>query len=116
MLEKEHLIISVAKGQTTTLSSSKTITSELSVSGSYYDYGKLDLTKSKSYTVSKSDTFTGPAESSVYNTRLYYAREYVNKGSYKQYQCFNNFCSDVAKTGTFKEPAKIISYSRDSKY
>lgn len=116
VFEKDHFIISVAKGQTTTLSSAKTAESNLSISGAYYDYAKLDFTKKETYTASVSDKFTGPTESSPNNTRLYYAREYVNKGSYKQYQCFNNFCSGAAKTGTFKEPSKFVLYSHDEKY
>lgn len=112
---KDHFITSAAKGHTKTLTSSITKTSTLSISGSYYDYAKLNLDKSKTYTASTTDTFQGPPESSQYNSRSFYAREYVNKGSYKQYQCFNNFCSG-AKSGTFNEPAKFVLYAKDEKY
>ncbi|WP_431086823.1 hypothetical protein [Paenibacillus sp. 8b26] len=80
-VQKQTLIVSVAKGRTATRSSSLTVSGTVSITATV-DANiayivKESLTGNVSGTVSKTynttDVYTGPPESSSYNTRNYYA-------------------------------------------
>ena len=126
-------LISVAKGQTKTLSSSTSISGTVSyavtVEASLAKVINLGLTGSAtgsiSYTYSTSTTYTGPPSTSAYNTRDYYkAIQFDNhKTTVKKYNVYNTYNGSI-KTGTVtyyaglvttdnvKKP-KAITYSRD---
>lgn len=79
-VNNQKFIVSVAKGHTNTASSSVTVSGTLQVSGSFNNnvlgLVKTSLNLTATGTVSKTynttDVWTGPSESSSYNTRDYY--------------------------------------------
>ncbi|WP_028609698.1 hypothetical protein [Paenibacillus harenae] len=131
-INNQKFIVSVAKGHTNTASSSLTVTGTLQVSGSFNNnvlgLVKSSLNLSATGTVSKfyntTDVWTGPSETSPYNTRDYYgAIDYdkyninvVQRDYYNHYlgttyigQGYDTF--NISVNNTLKP--KNIEYSRD---
>lgn len=73
---------------------------------------KLNGTITKTYT--KTQSFSGPPESSAYNSREYRVKFYAEKGTYKGY-----YITDMGRgpsvSGSFKNPLRYAEYSIDKK-
>lgn len=131
-INNQKFIVSVAKGHTNTASSAVTVTGTLQVSGSINNnvlgLVKSSLNLSATGTVSKyyntTDVWTGPSETSSYNTRDYYGaidydkyninvvqRDYYNHymGTTYTGQGYDTF--NISVNNTLKP--KNIEYSRD---
>lgn len=108
---KTDFIISVAKGQKTTLTRSKTSSISPSITGgaSISDLG-LKGKISKTYTVSHQ--FSGPPESSKYNSRNFYLDHIINKGTYTAIRKYPGG-PRMKVSGRFSEPVRLYSYSKD---
>lgn len=109
-------VTSVAKGETYSFSSSEEFTNSASISGSA-SATDLGITASQSKTYTHSWVFTGPPESSSYNTRSFYIDWYDNGGVYTQTCYYVNGSSrkiEWQETGMFYEPYRYVTYSRDS--
>ena len=109
---QSYFVISVAKGQTTTLSKefSKTLTA--AVSGSPYSItAELQASVTASYSVTYE--FSEPPESSPFNSREYRVRFYAQTYNYSQ----DHYMSGLyigTRTGTVDKPTRWASYSIDS--
>lgn len=106
---KDAFVISVAKGSKVTLS--QTWSESVSASVTHAEARtalKLNGTITKTYT--KTQSFTGPPESSSYNSREYRVKFYVEDGKYKGY-----YITDMGRgpsiSGTFRNPLKYAEYS-----
>ncbi|MDR2649391.1 MAG: hypothetical protein LBB94_06700 [Clostridiales bacterium] len=116
-LAGDYFVISAAKGQVTTITNGWSKSLSASVTGSYKDYGNLGLnaTITKSYT--KTDQFSGPPESSGYNSRVYQVKFYYNAGNwtqyYDKYDAFGNLIIAGFVKGTYTEPHSFLAYSYD---
>lgn len=110
---KRSFVISVARGQTVTLSRTWTDSVSASVTGMLTS-GQLGLNASVQASYSISSTFTGP--DAPYNSRDYYVRFYGNKGTWKAYFIYDiNPARQEWVNGTFIEPTHYSSYSVDKK-
>lgn len=110
---QSYFVISVAKGQTTTLSTefSKTLTA--GISGSPYSItAELEASVTASYTVSHE--FSGPPESSTYNSREYRVRFYAQTYNFSQDHYMSGMYMGT-RTGTVDKPTRWAAYSIDSK-
>ncbi|MBN2444977.1 MAG: hypothetical protein JXJ04_26720 [Spirochaetales bacterium] len=114
ILAKTSFVCSVAKGETYQLSSTWEQSLSASISGTYYASFSLSSTIKKTYT--KSYTFSGPPESSSYNSRLYYVKFYEHRGNWAQE--VKGWPSNHISyySGTYKEPSYYASYSVDRSY
>lgn len=115
---EDQFCFSVARGETVTLSQSFTATLSLSLSGSPYIEGDLGLTASVSGTYQKSTTYTGPAESSPYNSREFRIKLFAEDGNWTQTQTYYNSLTDEVlavqtETGTYTNPLEFCKYSID---
>lgn len=121
-LAKDEFKFSVAKGEEVTLS--YTYSGELTGSISGISFNKADIgaeiTIKGEY--KKGTKYSGPGESSSYNTREFRMKFYEELGTYKQTADRNTYFSGklqstekVAQTGTYKKPTKFASYSIDKK-
>lgn len=109
----DKFVISVAKGQTTTLSRTFTHSVELSISGSYYSLVDLGLKQTVTATYSTTHQFSGPTTGS-YNSREFRVKFYGDTGKYTQKKVrIDNGSVTGTKTGTFTEPKKYAMYSID---
>ena len=106
---KDAFVISVAKGSKVTLS--QTWSESVSASVTHAEARtalKLNGTITKTYT--KTQSFTGPPESSSYNSREYRVKFYVEDGTYKGY-----YITDMGRgpsiSGSFRNPLKYAEYS-----
>lgn len=120
--KKDDFVISVARGQTKTLSSKYSASIggsyEASVGGSAYGLAanlKNNLNWSIACEISKTVSFSGPDNGSCYNSREYRVRYYERRGTYtyKATGCQSGHTSVM--TGTFKEPLRYLEYSIDHK-
>ncbi|MDQ0208596.1 hypothetical protein [Alkalicoccobacillus murimartini] len=116
-------IISVARGATTTLSSSYTITNKRTVSltgGGSLPSGLsgsitsgMESTKSKTITVNRK--FTGPDKKSSYNTTIYYITPFRDTGTWSAYKSNKK---SKKYTGSWSQPAKngaFVEWSQNYK-
>lgn len=110
---QSYFVISVAKGQTTTLSTAFSQTLTAGISGSPYSItAELKASVTASYTVTHQ--FSGPPESSQYNSREYRVRFYAQTYNFSQ----DHYMSGVyigTRTGTVDKPTRWAAYSIDSK-
>lgn len=109
---QSYFVISVAKGQTTTLSKEFSQTLTAAVSGSPYSItAELQASVTASYSVTHE--FSGPPESSRYNSREYRVRFYAQTYNYSQ----DHYMSGMyigTRTGTVDKPTRWAAYSIDS--
>lgn len=114
---KDSFVISVAKGQTSTLSSTWSASLSASATGEL-NVAKLNLTAKVEKTYSSSYKFNGPPESSTYNSREYRVKFYQNKGTYTAVYSSGIPGSGGAwhpVSGNYTEPTKYAAYSIDKK-
>lgn len=110
-IDKDVFVISVAKGSTKTLTESWTASLAAEATHSDAKEGlKLNGTITKSY--SKTEVFSGPLESSQYNSREFRVRFYADKGTYVGY-----YETDMGRgpevSGSFKNPLRYAEYTID---
>ena len=111
VLLKRSFVISVARGQTVTLSEEWSDTVNVSVTGDLTS-AQLGLNASIKATYAVSNVFTGP--DAPYNSRDYYVRFYGRKGTWKAYFVYDiNPARQEWVYGTFTEPTHYSSYSVD---
>ena len=110
---ESYFITSVARGQAINLSTEFHVTAKIQLtSGQPYVQGQLG--SSLSYTIKKSETFSGPPEGSQYNSREYRLRIYRRTKQWNQieYTYGGAYCGE--RSGTMTEPTKFARYSIDS--
>lgn len=119
---KDEFKFSVAKGETVTLSKSYTGSLTGSISGSVFDAAEVGAETTITCTYNKGTQYTGPSESSSYNSREYRMKFYQNSGKYTQTRkVYTHYYGTIIETttqtvsGTFKKPSKFLSYSIDKK-
>ncbi len=105
----DHFIISCARGETVTLGYEFSETISASVSGAYYTL-EDELSNSKTITISASKTYSGPSQSSSYNSIEYRTRFYVRKYNYTQTRYIDGYASG-SKSGSVIKPVRYASYS-----
>lgn len=118
VLAKDEFKFSVARGEEVTLSTTYTGTLKGSISGSPFDKGEIgaEVTITAQYT--KGTKYSGPSESSSYNTREFRMKFYEDRGTWKQVkEAISTINQEViateTKTGSFKKPTRFLSYSVD---
>jgi len=122
-LAKDVFQFSVAKGQTVTLSQTYKASLTGSYSGSIFDSSKLGVNLTIEGTYQKSTTYSGPPESSSYNSREFRTRFYEERGNYVQRATkVTNYGQGVvinepvSSSGTYKKPVSYANYSVDTRY
>lgn len=120
VLVKDEFKFSVAKGEEVTLSQTYTGSLKGSISGSPYDKGTIgaDITITAQYT--KGTKYSGPSESSSYNTREFRMKFYEERGTWKQIkEAISTITLKViateTKTGSYNKPTRYLSYSVDKR-
>lgn len=108
---KDVFIDSCAKGETKTVTRSIEASIEASVSGNA-TVADLGLTGSLTYVMEKGKELCGPDEDSDCNTREFRCKFYINKGKWSQY-LIGDPSGDAIYSGSFKEPRRFVSYSKD---
>jgi hypothetical protein len=107
-------VISVAKGQTTTLAKefSQTLTTNFAVGNAFV---KADIGGSLSVKCSKSEKFKGPEANSKYNSREFRIQCYARRVDWvqKKYNLFNKLVE--TRSGTAYSPTRYLMYSIDHK-
>lgn len=73
-IKKDEFIISVAKGKTTTIKQTFTLSLSTMVSGSYYDKAELGFKMLYRLQYKKADTYTGPTDGEGGNSKEYRVR------------------------------------------
>lgn len=114
VLESDRFIESCAKGETLTIQKTIKESLNLDLSGDLR-YGKMGLNGSVEYTLKKGKKLVGPPESSEKNCREYRCKFFENHGTWTQIWTHSNPTRPVVHSGTFKEPSKYYSYSKDIK-
>ena len=111
-VKKDEFIISVAKGKTTTIKQTFTLSLSTMVSGSYYDKAELGFKNAISLTIQKADTYTGPTDGEGGNSKEYRVRFYAQNWKWKQerYLMPQNQLEGT-KTGTAVEATRFAEYS-----
>lgn len=112
-VDKDSFVISVAKGSNVSLS--QTWSQSLTASATHSDaISALKLNGSVTKTYTKTQSFSGPPETSAYNSREYRVRFYADRGTYEGY-----YITDMGKgpsiSGSFKNPLYYAEYSIDHK-
>ena len=111
---KDEFIISVARGMSISLTSSKTYKLDCSISGTPSS-AELGITASISHTYTINVVWNGPGENSPYNTRSYRIRFFEDRGTYEGYHTFmDGILWDQKETGVWEEPVSYALYSIDS--
>lgn len=114
---KDEFIISAAKGETVTRSTTYVGKLTGSITGQYFKKSELGIKASVSYTVSTEKKYKGPSENSKYNAREYRVKYYRQDGEFTQreycYRPNGSLYGIRHRKGSFKEPTKYISYSKD---
>lgn len=110
---RDDFIISVAKGATKSLTSTWSSTISSSVSGTAYASVSAGLTSSITCSHSKTETWSGPPESSSYNCREYRVKFYRYNGTWLQEATGWPSGHTSYYNGTFTEPSRYLEYSRD---
>lgn len=107
-------VTSVAKGQTREIGKEWKYSVKASATGgvSAASLG-LNLESEKKY--KRTDKFSGPPESSQYNSRRFYVKFHKKHGTYKREITGRQSKHTTVKTGTYTEPNGYDSYSVDSK-
>ena len=111
VLESDRFMESCAKGETLTIE--KTITEELklSITGDL-EWGDLGLNNSIKYSLKRGKVLVGPPENSKYNSREYRCKFFENHGDWTQLWLHSNI--PVVHSGSFREPSRYASYSKDT--
>lgn len=108
-------VVSVARGETLSLNTSWSASLSPSVTGGP-SAANLSLKSTIKVTYSVGKTFTGPSESSQYNSREFRIKFYKNSGTYTATAVyFNNGANRQPVSGNWTEPSKYASYSIDKK-
>lgn len=109
---QNFFVISVAKGQTTTLASEFSRTLSVGVTAGD-PFVKADIGSSVTAKYTTTHQFTGPAESSAYNSREFRVQFYAKSVSWVQSQY--SFTGELIETrsGTANVPTKYLLYSID---
>ena len=110
----DRFIISVAKGQTITLGTKKSFSLKNSVTGKA-TAANLGLEGTLTVEYTASSTWSGPPESSSYNSREYRVKLFENQGTYTGYQKLNGVRIGDLQSGEWTEPSRYAQYSRDSR-
>jgi hypothetical protein len=116
VLAKTSFVISVAKGQTVAIGYEWSDSLSCTITGGI-DKNSLGITGNISTKYSATQTFSGPSESSAYNSRSYYVKFYENRGTYTA-TCHDSLLGTTITypvSGSYTEPAYFVSYSVDSK-
>ncbi|MHA9739373.1 hypothetical protein [Robinsoniella peoriensis] len=118
---KNEFKFSVAKGQKVTLKQEYKGSLKGSYTGIPISVGNLGVNIEITGKYSKGTTYSGPPESSRYNSRRFSMKFYAVKGSYTQTQKVYKYfdakllsTSTNKKTGTYEKPTRYASYSVDS--
>ena len=118
VLVKDEFKFSVAKGEDVTLSQTYTGSLKGSISGSPWDKGAIgaEITITAQYT--KGTKYSGPPESSIYNTREFRMKFYEERGTWRQIRdAISTITQEViateTKTGNYNKPTRFVSYSLD---
>lgn len=116
----DKFVISVARGENISLSSSWSSTLTSSISGSYFDKANLNIEASITASYSESYSFSGPPEESRSNSREYRVKFYQKDGTYIQrhyvyYWPSGDLYGIQSKSGTYTLPTKYLKYSIDRK-
>ena len=115
VLASTNFVTSVAKGQTQALGYEWSGSLSCSITGGI-DKNSLGITGSISTKYTASTTFSGPLESSPYNTRMYYVKFYENRGTYTA-TCLDSGLGTTIQypvSGSYSEPSYFVSYSVDT--
>lgn len=114
VLVEDVFVTSVAKGQTTTLQSDWSHTLGCEITGSI-DSVSLGIKDSITKNFSTTVVFSGPLETSNYNSREYRVKFFENQGTYTAlaHDDLPGWIIKVPISGTFTEPSKYASYSVD---
>lgn len=110
-----YFVISAAKGQSVRLTSryTKTVTTNIIVGDAFI---KGDIGGSVTAQYETSQTFSGPSESSSYNTREFRVQFYAKKISFTQYNLNSSNNQVIAtKSGKASVPTRFALYSIDRK-
>lgn len=110
-----YFVISAAKGQSVRLTSryTKTVTTNIIVGDAFI---KGDIGGSVTAQYETSQTFSGPSESSSYNTREFRVQFYAKKISFTQYKLNSSNNQVIAtKSGKASVPTRFALYSIDRK-
>lgn len=122
VLNKDVFQFSCAKGQTVTLTQSYNVTVKGSFAGEVFDSTKLGIDVSLTGGYSKSTSYTGPSDSSPYNSRQFRTKFYENVEAYIQYADGYSirdkgepvFIGTSTKSGNLYIPTYYVNYSVDS--
>ena len=116
---RDDFVISVAKGQTTTLKKEYSGTLTGSISGNYFNKAKLGIKLSITCKYSTTHKFTGPTTANA-NSREYRVKFFREDGKYIQkdycYKPNGSLYGIRSHGGTYQEAIKYASYSKDYKY
>lgn len=118
LLLSKQFLLSVARGQTTSFTSSVSKTYKTTFSGSVpYSIAEFGAEFSSSLTVTytRSDTFAGPPENSSNNSRSYYVRFYGNEYRWTQTKTNNRDGYSMTTSGQAYCPKYYDLYSIDKK-
>lgn len=114
----DDFVISVAKGQTTTLKREYVGTLTGSINGEYFNKSNLGIKLSVTCKYSVTHKFTGPT-SGNYNSREYRVKYFREDGKYVQkdycYKPTGGLYGIRSHGGTYQEAVKYATYSKDSK-
>lgn len=116
---ERHLVMSVAKGASTTLSTefSKTLSSSVKlVVGKAVapTSGELGISGSVTAKISVTKTFNGPPENSPHNSRSFYIQFYGNKGEWSATAVWEfNQANRPKVSGTWTKPTSWAEFSLD---
>lgn len=113
VFSRDDFMDSCAKGETKTITRTISATLEAEYSGELAG-GDLGLKGSLTYSLERGKTLVGPPEDSRYNTREFRVKFYVNKGTWTQNVLLNDGRT-VTRSGSFIEPNRYVSYSKDTK-
>jgi hypothetical protein len=109
---QNYFVISVAKGQTTTLTNTFTKTLNVGITvGEPYASANIGASVTATHTITQQ--FVGPPESSSYNTREFRVQFYARTANWTQikYDFWGDY--EGTRTGTASIPTRWASYSID---
>lgn len=117
-LVKDEFKFSVARGEKVTLSQTYTGSLKGSISGSPWDKGAIGAEITITAQYYKGTIYSGPPESSSYNTREFRMKFYEERGTWKQIrEAISTINQEViateTKTGSYNKPTRYLSYSID---
>lgn len=109
VLRVDRFMASCARGETKTLTSTLTASLAADYTGTV---SGLKLNGTISYQITKGTVLVGPPEGSRVNTREFRCKFYENKGTWSQMWTDGSIAN--LRTGTYREPYRYISYSKDT--